>query len=60
MSAILKTKDLCKFYGSKENEIKAVNHINFEVNQGEFIAIVGKSGSGKSTLLHLLGAYAYS
>lgn len=55
MSAILKTKDLCKFYGSKENEIKAVNHINFEVNQGEFIAIVGKSGSGKSTLLHLLG-----
>lgn len=55
MKAILETKDLCKYYGSAENEIKAVNHTNISVEKGEFCAIVGKSGSGKSTLLHLLG-----
>lgn len=54
-SAILQTKDLCKYYGSGENEVKAVDHINLEIQQGEFAAIVGKSGSGKSTLLHMLG-----
>lgn len=54
-SAILQTKDLCKYYGSGENQIKAVDHINLEIKQGEFAAIVGKSGSGKSTLLHMLG-----
>ena len=55
MKAILETKDLCKYYSSAENEIKAVNHTNISVEKGEFCAIVGKSGSGKSTLLHLLG-----
>lgn len=54
-SAILQTKDLCKYYGSGENQVKAVDHINLEIKQGEFAAIVGKSGSGKSTLLHMLG-----
>ena len=54
-SAILQTKDLCKYYGSGENLVKAVDHINLEIKQGEFAAIVGKSGSGKSTLLHMLG-----
>lgn len=55
MTPILETKDLCKFYGSGENLIKAVDHINIQIPQGEFTAIIGKSGSGKSTLLHLLG-----
>ena len=54
-SAILQTKDLCKYYGSGENQVKAVDHINLEIKQGEFAAIVGKAGSGKSTLLHMLG-----
>ena len=54
MSVILETKHLCKFYGTGENQVKAVNHVNIQIQQGEFVAIVGKSGSGKSTLLHLL------
>ena len=55
MSVILETKQLCKFYGAGENQVKAVNHVNIQIQQGEFVAIVGKSGSGKSTLLHMLG-----
>lgn len=55
MSTILETKNLCKFYGVKENEVKAVDNINIAIKEGEFVAIVGKSGSGKSTLLHMLG-----
>lgn len=55
MTPILETKDLCKFYGSGENLVKAVDHINLQIMQGEYAAIIGKSGSGKSTLLHLLG-----
>ena len=53
---ILKTEELCKYYGAGDNLVKAVDHINLQIRQGEFITIVGKSGSGKSTLLHMLGA----
>lgn len=56
MDKILRTKDLCKYYGSGENEVRAVQNANIEIQRGEFVAIVGKSGSGKSTLLHMLGA----
>jgi putative ABC transport system ATP-binding protein len=55
MKSIMETKELCKYYGSGENLVKAVDHINLQINKGEFVTIVGKSGSGKSTLLHLLG-----
>lgn len=55
MSVILETKNLCKYYESNENVVKAVDHINLQIEQGEFVTIIGKSGSGKSTLLHLLG-----
>lgn len=55
MQTILQTKDLCKYYGKGENQVKAADHVNLEIGQGEFAAIVGKSGSGKSTLLHMLG-----
>ena len=54
MSVILETKQLCKFYGAGENQGKAVNQVDIQIEQGEFVAIVGKSGSGKSTLLHPL------
>lgn len=55
MDQILRTVDLCKYYGKGENEVKAVQHANLEIRKGEFAAIVGKSGSGKSTLLHMMG-----
>lgn len=55
MGVILETNQLCKFYGTGENQVKAVNHVNIQIGQGEFVAIVGKSGSGKSPLLHMLG-----
>lgn len=55
MHAVLQTNHLCKYYGTGENQVKAVDGISLAIAQGEFTAIVGKSGSGKSTLLHLLG-----
>lgn len=52
---ILKCTGVKKIYGKGENEVTALNGIDFSVEQGEFVAIVGASGSGKSTLLHILG-----
>lgn len=53
--ALIEVKNLSKIYGSGEAEVKALKNINLNIEQGEFVAIVGPSGSGKSTLLHLLG-----
>lgn len=53
--SILKTSSLKKYYGSGENLVKAIDNTNIDINEGEFVAIVGKSGSGKSTLLHMIG-----
>lgn len=55
MKIILETKELVKYYGEKENVVKAIDHTNLSIEQGKFTAIVGRSGSGKSTLLHMLG-----
>lgn len=55
MGIVLETKDLCKYYGTGESEVRAIDHTNIQIEQGEFVAIIGKSGSGKSTLLHMLG-----
>lgn len=52
---ILQTKALKKIYGEGDNAVHALNGVDFKVEQGEFVAIVGTSGSGKSTLLHMLG-----
>lgn len=52
---ILEIRNLCKVYGTGETKVEALKNVAFDVEQGEFVAIVGPSGSGKSTLLHILG-----
>ena len=53
---ILKTEKLKKEYGEGENAFLALNDVDLEVKQGEFLAITGESGSGKTTLLNCLGS----
>lgn len=52
---LLRVEELCKTYGRGENAVKALDHVSFTVEKGEFLAIIGPSGSGKSTLLYILG-----
>jgi putative ABC transport system ATP-binding protein len=52
---ILEVKDVRKTYGYDDYKVHAVNHISLSIEEGSFVAIVGKSGSGKSTLLHIMG-----
>jgi len=52
---VLETRNLQKHYGKGDTLVKALDKVNLEIENGEFVAIVGTSGSGKSTLLHMLG-----
>lgn len=54
MRTVLRVENLEKFYKTKGSITKAVNHINFEVEEGEYIGIMGASGSGKTTLLNCI------
>ena len=51
----IKTVNIVKEFGEKENKVRVLNDINIEINDGEFVSLMGPSGSGKSTLLYLVG-----
>lgn len=53
--AIIEVKNLSKVYGSGETKVTALDSINLNIEQGQFVAVMGPSGCGKSTLLHLIG-----
>lgn len=52
---IVEFKDVVKTYGSGDALLYAVNHIDFKIEEGEFVVILGQSGAGKSTVLNILG-----
>ena len=55
MPGFIELKDVRKIYWMGEVEIKAVDGINFSIERGEFVVIVGPSGAGKTTVLNILG-----
>ena len=53
--AMISITDLCKTYKMGENEVHALDHVNLQIKEHEFVSIIGPSGSGKSTLMNMLG-----
>lgn len=52
---MIELRDICKYFYLGDEVIKALDHVSFKVEKGEFISIIGPSGSGKSTLMNMLG-----
>ena len=55
MDELVEIRDMCKIYNPGENEVRALDHVNLQINRNEFVAIIGQSGSGKSPLMNMLG-----
>jgi len=55
VSALVDVQDICKVYNPGENEVRALDHVSVQIQEKEFVAIIGQSGSGKSTLMNMLG-----
>ena len=55
MSALIEFDSVCKYYQMGDTLVKAADHVSFQINKGEFVAIVGQSGSGKSTCMNIIG-----
>ena len=53
--AVIKCKNITKFYGKEPNNVQVLKDISFDIEKGDFVAIVGPSGSGKSTIMNILG-----
>lgn len=59
MENIIKVRDLKKFYGKGESQVKALNGVNLNIEKGKFTVITGSSGSGKTTLFNMIGGLDY-
>ena len=55
MDVLVDIQDICKVYNPGENEVRALDHVSVQIQEKEFVAIIGQSGSGKSTLMNMLG-----
>lgn len=55
MEALIQIEDMYKIYNTGEDEVRALDGVSLEIQEGEFVAIIGHSGSGKSTLMNMLG-----
>ena len=55
MQPVIQTQQLCRTFQVGESEVHALDHVDFEVAEGDFVAVMGPSGSGKSTLMNILG-----
>lgn len=55
MDELIEIRNMCKIYNPGENEVRALDHVDLQIDRHEFAAIIGQSGSGKSTLMNMLG-----